>query len=88
MGEFIAVFIIGGVYSVVLVATGFIIAHYAPKQRLLEIKQGIAEKIHSRLAGKSNTEGGPIKAITRAEREAEKNKGFSDKLKEYLPNEN
>lgn len=70
-------FLLGGIYTVAMIAVGIYIG-YAFKPTVTTIAGAVKAIVRS----PSQNDAGPVKPITRAEREEESKKGFTDRLKD------
>ncbi len=70
-------FILGGIYTIAMVVIGFLAGYYY-KQSL----PSVVTKIASSFRQSNKDDAGPVKPITKVEREAEAQKGFTDRVKE------
>ena len=75
----IVYFVLGGIHTIFLLAVGIYIG-YSIRIDKLE-KPAFINKLTNKLINKS-AEAGPVKPITKVEREAEAQKGFTDRVKE------
>ncbi len=69
-------FISGGIYTIILLLVGIYLG-YTIKQEKIQISK-IVDKVTNR---QKSDDAGPVKPITKIEREAEVNKGFTDRVK-------
>ena len=72
-------FVLGGLYTILMITVGFFVGYYYKNSELPYSK--IVSKITKRFESKKD-EAGPVKSITKVEREAEAQKGFTDRVKE------
>ncbi len=73
-------FILGGIYTIILILSGMYIG-YTLKQEKIQLPN-IKDHFRGVLKMDKLTDAGPVKPITKVEREAEINKGFTDRVKE------
>lgn len=75
-------FILGGVYTIAMLVVGFLAGYYYRNNKLPQIKtmDNLVDAFANKFSKKD--EAGPVKSITKVEREAEKTKGFTDRIKE------
>ena len=71
-------FLLGGIYSLMILSAGFLFGYYYKNGKLPEN----ISKFKDHFADVGNMDAGPVKPITKQEREAEDKKGFTDRVKE------
>lgn len=78
-------FIFAGIYSLILFLVGYLAGNRRDREEITRVAEKAGGTIKATYFKQPPESGGPIKAITKKEKEMEKEKGFIDKLKDYLP---
>lgn len=83
MGQIVINFIIGGVYSLVVLSIGIWIGLLFSSDKPEKIAAKQIKRIKE-IVSKPKPDGGPVKAITSQEKEEELKKPVSDRIKEII----